>query len=227
MNLSFSNNNIDNPEISDNRNYDYSLYSQGIRDEYSIIVKFVNPNSSVIDLGCGDGELLSLLVKEKNVAAAGVELSSTGVKKCLDKNLDVIQGRIDQPLPFKEKEFDYSICNVTLQMVNYPEILLSEMKRISNYLIVSFPNFAFFKNRFELFFNGTMPKTMLYGYSWYNTGHIHQLSIADFYFLLNKIGGLKVISSEFIPNPGGIKTFLMKSFPNLFQQIPIFLIKAE
>lgn len=218
---------IDSPEYSDNRRYDYTHLTQGIRAEYPYIVDMVHPNSTVVDLGCGNGELLSMLIKEKNVKAKGVEISPSGVLVCKKKNLDVIEGSIDAALPFSDNEFDFSICNVTIQMLLYPEMLLKEMKRISNYQIVSFPNFGFFKNRISFLFTGNMPEHMLFGYKWYNTGHIHQLSFNDFLMLIDEIKGLKIIRHEFIHNSKGWRYFLMKNYPNLFQGTPILLLEAE
>jgi len=219
------NQSIDIPEKDDNRNYDYSQNQSQNRAEYDYITRLVSYGSSVIDLGCGNGSLLKKLVEEKKVNAQGVEISSSGVDACKNKGLKVLQGRIDEKLPFKDLDFDFSICNVTLQMVMYPEVLLKEMKRISKYQIISFPNFAFYKNRLDLLFNGRMPKSMLFDYKWYTTGHIHQLSIKDFYSVIKHIGGLEIVEKKSIKSGSSIKDFLIRSFPNLFEQIPVFLLR--
>lgn len=213
---------IDNPSLNDNRNYNYNGFSDFQRKDYYHIAELVENNSKVIDLGCGNGSLMEILKQRKNCIVKGVDISESGIKICTSKGLDAIVKRIDEKLPFDDNEFDYSICHVTIQMVMYPEILLSEMKRISEYQIVSFPNFAFYKNRLELLFRGRMPKKMLFGYSWYNTGHIHQLSIKDFEDLINKVGGLKIIQRTFVDTGSFAKNFIMKVFPNLFQQITIY-----
>lgn len=218
---------IDNPGINDNRNYNYTEFSDFEREDYKYIVELVDSNTSVIDLGCGNGALIQKLIKEKKVIAKGVELSKSGVEVCIKKGLDVIQGRIDEPLPFSDNEFVYAICNVTIQMVNYPEILLNEMKRISKKQIISFPNFGFYKNRFDLLFNGRMPKPMLFKYKWYNTGHIHQLSIKDFYVLLNDVGSLQIEKLLCAKTNNGFKDFSIRTFPNLFMAIPIFLLSKK
>lgn len=212
---------IDNPVLNDNRDYNYSEYENFQRDDYKFIVELIESNSRVIDLGCGNGALIQILKEDKNCIVKGVEISGSGVEICKKKGLEVFHGRIDDVLPFKENEFDYSICHITIQMVMYPEILLSEMKRISKYQIISFPNFAFYKNRFELLLKGRMPKKMLFGYRWYNTGHIHQLSLKDFEELVESLGGLKIISNTFVKTNSSFKNFLMKLFPNLFQQIAV------
>ena len=118
---------------------------------------------------------------------------------------------IDEPLSYADNEFDLSICHITIQMVMYPEVLLKEMKRISKFQIISFPNFAFYKNRMDLLFNGRMPKPMLFGYKWFSTGHIHQFSLKDFEYLVGNIGGLKITSKNFISSKNVLKIFCSKS----------------
>lgn len=216
---------IDSPLYNDNRNYDYSNTPSEEREEYKLICEMVEPNSKVIDLGCGNGSLLEKLIKEKSVVGKGVELVSSGVDACKKKGLKVIQGRIDEKLPFDDNSFDYSICNVTIQMVMYTEVLLSEMKRISKYQIISFPNFAYYKNRLDLLFKGRMPKPMLFGYKWYNTGHIHQLSIKDFYELVNDVKGLRILKVNALVSRNPLKNFLLKFFPNVFQILHVFLLE--
>jgi methionine biosynthesis protein MetW len=221
------NHSIDIPGIDDNRQYDYSENQSHIRGEYEYISSLIPSGSSVIDLGCGNGSLLKKLIDEKNVKGQGIEVSPTGVEACLKKGLKVLQGKIDEKLTFNDDSFDYAVCNVTIQMVMYPEILLKEMKRISKYQIISFPNFAFYKNRIDLLFNGRMPKPMLFHYEWYNTGHIHQFSIKDFYQLIKDTGELTVEKLLLTKTNSSIKNYLSKLIPNLFMAIPIFLLSKN
>lgn len=181
----------------------------------------------MIDLGCGSGDLMLSLQTEKKCEVFGMEISDAGFRLCQSKGLNVLMGRIDEPLPFENSFFDFAICNVTVQMVLYPEILLEEMKRISRCQIISFPNFAFYKNRFQLLFGGVMPAKMLFGYSWFNTGHIHQLSIKDFRKFVNQTAGWKIEKEICIEEKSPLKNIFMKLFPNLFQQIPIFLLRSR
>jgi methionine biosynthesis protein MetW len=217
--------NINSPLHNDNRNYDYSAAFTEERDEYKLICDLVEPNSTIIDLGCGNGSLLEKLIKEKNVKGEGVELSSSGIEACKKKGLKIIQGRIDEKLPFDDNSFDYSICNVTIQMVMYPEVLLSEMKRISKYQIVSFPNFGHYKNRLDLLLKGRMPKPMLFGYKWYNTGHIHQMSIKDFHELVGDVGGMRVLRINESLSSNLVKGIIIKKYPNIFQILQVFLLE--
>ncbi len=212
-------------QYQNNRSYDYSSLESEYRTEYDIIISMIDKNSSVIDLGCGNGSLLQMLVEQKNISACGIELSESGVKACIKKGLKVDAGRIDAPLNFPDNSFDYAICNATIQMVMYPEVLLSEMKRIAKYQIISFPNFAYFKNRFELLFGGRMPEHMLFGFKWYDTGHIHQLSIKDFNQLTTIIDGLSIVERRYLLSKNPLKNFFISKFPNMFDQLPVFLLR--
>lgn len=218
---------VNSPQNNDNRIYDYSLFPDEGRPEYKRIIRLITAGSSVIDLGCGNGTLLEKLIDQKSITGTGMELSGSGVNICKQKGLNVLQGKIDDTLPFRNDEFDYAICNVTIQMVNFPEKLLSEMKRISRYQIVSFPNFGFYKNRIEMFFGGRMPRKMLFGYQWYSTGHIHQLSIKDFKELAVECGGLRIIRMDTEETNLPIKNKLIKTCPNLFSVLPVFLLQKE
>jgi len=211
--------------MNDNRNYKYSENSLSKRDEFEAIIKLVKKGSSVVDLGSGDGTLLKILEGRKKVRGLGVEISPSGVRAAKKKGIKSIVGKIDTKLPFKNKEFDYAVCNVTLQMVMYPEVLLGEMKRISKKQIITFPNFAFILNRLDLFINGVMPRVMIPTYKWYSTGHIHQLSIRDFEVFCKK-NGIRVLKTAHI-GPGRFLSlpskFLINIFPNMFATLGIFL----
>lgn len=217
---------IDDPTSNDNRRYNYTDHETQERDEYPIIESFIQLNSKVIDLGCGNGSLLMLLKDKKNIQEYGIEMVQSGVDICRKKGLNVRQGLIDSPLDeVEDKQFDYAICNVTIQMVMYPEVLLSEMKRIAHYQIISFPNFAHWRNRLDMLLKGRMPKPMLFGYKWYNTGHIHQLSIRDFLDLVEKY---KLdVCEEIHVGSGGFTRHIRNYKPNLFSTISIYLLKDK
>jgi methionine biosynthesis protein MetW len=218
---------LDIPSVNDNRNYNYTGFGDEDRKEYSTIISRVSPNSTVLDLGCGNGMLLHRLRTEKNAVGTGLEISESGVEICRQRGLNVRYGRIDEILPFKDNEFDYAICNVTIQMVMYPEVMLKEMKRVSRYQIISFPNFAFWKNRLDLLFRGRMPRRMLFGYSWYSTGHIHQLSIADFETLVDNVGGLTIVERWADRSSIFFRNYLNILFPNLFQLLALYVLKKN
>lgn len=218
---------FDDPRTNDNRKYDYSLHPDSDRYEYPIIISLIQPNSRVIDLGCGNGALLGRLKKEKSVEETGLEVSESGVRICKERGLNVMYGKIDEQLPFADDSFDYAVCNVTIQMVMYPEIVLREMKRIARYQIISFPNFAFWRNRFDLMFHGRMPRKMLFEYQWYSTGHIHQLSFKDFEQLVRDVSGLKIIDRKLERSANPFKNILMERYPNLFQMLGIYLLEKQ
>lgn len=216
----------------DNRNYFYRKDSFTERVEFPIIKKIVGKNRKVIDLGCGDGSLIQILESNCN-KCKGVELSRSGVNVCRKKGLDVNQGQIDTKLPFGDKEFDIAVCNVTIHMVMYPEVLIKEMQRISKKQIITFPNFAFVVNRLQFLFLGTFPKWSLFGYNWYSTGHIHQLSIKDFRQFCSKNNIQIVGEYHLFPKPIRkillniyIISLLLKRLSNLLATMAIFEVKS-
>lgn len=216
---------INSPKNNDNREYDYTLFPDEERPEYLRIIRIVEAHSKVIDLGCGSGVLMEKLKSQKQCTCFGIELAESGVLICQQKGLEVTQGNIDAPLPFEDNTFDYAICNVTIQMVRFPEILLNEMKRIARYQIISFPNFGFYKNRMEMLFSGRMPRKMLFGYSWFSTGHIHQFSIRDFKEFIKITAGLKIIRTDYAETANAIKNKMIDIYPNLFSVVPVFLLQ--
>jgi methionine biosynthesis protein MetW len=210
--------------MKDNRKYNYSENSLSQRNEYPLIISLIKNGSKVIDLASGDGSLLKLLKEKKGIEGFGVEISPSGVKAARKNGVKSVVGRVDIKLPYKDKEFDYAVCNVTLQMVMYPEVLLKEMCRISKRQIVSIPNFAYAMNRFEMLFKGKMPEFMLGGYKWFSTGMIHQLSLDDFADFCKK-NKIKIVKTKFIfPDRLFIlPRFILKFFPNLFAGEAVFL----
>ncbi len=212
---------IDDPAASDNRSYEYEGTALQMRDEYDLILSLIPAGASVLDLGCGDGTLLGLMKEKKQVRGTGIDISPSGVAAAASRGLDAKVGRIDGGLDLPDDSFDVAVCNVTIQMVEYPERLLSEMKRVARQLIVSFPNFAFYRNRLELLVRGRMPRATLFGYSWYATGHIHQLSYSDFLDLVGDVGGLKVIGRASPPPRGLLRRILSPLAPDLFHLITV------
>lgn len=202
---------------NDNRKYVYTGNFTESRPEYDVVVSFVPPKSQVIDLGCGEGSLMQKLIDEKQCQCTGIEIAASGVECCKQKGLQVVQGEIDSTLHFRDNEFDVAICNVTLQMVMYPEKTVQEMKRVSSKkIILSFPNFAYWLNRLEMIFKGRMPQKLLFGYRWYTTGHIHQFSLKDISNLLSETGGMKINTIKCAPSGNPIVDFLAGWMPNLF-----------
>ncbi len=207
--------------MNDNRHYVWSAQASQ-RPEYATILDWVPAQSRVIDLGCGNGSLLQLLKEHKHITEFGIELAPSGVAACEQRGIRARIGRIDVPLDdVPDQSFDVAVCNVTLQMVVYPEVTLREMKRIARQQIISFPNFAFVLNRFDLLVNGRMPRWGLFGYTWYNTGHLHQFSLRDFRETVRALG-LTIYASRYLSKFGALANLA----PNLLAQTGIFLLKA-
>lgn len=217
----------DAPQSNDNRDYDYSGFPTTSRIEYPVISDWISEQSRVLDLGCGNGSLLAFLRDRRRTSGLGIELSPSGVIQARAKGLDVREGRIDVPLvELPDDSFDVAVCNVTLQMVMYPETLLREMRRLAPTQIVSFPNFAVIHNRLDCLLSGRMPRPMLHGYRWYDTGHIHQLSLRDFRGLASEVG-LVVVDACYRTGRGAPLRLLSRMAPNLFSSCPILkLVRA-
>ena len=213
---------MDNPNFDDNRNYVYKTDIPQIRAEYPYISDLIPQGVKVIDLGCGAGDLLHFISQKKKIVSSGLEISKTGVSVCRQRGIECVNASLDDPLPFENDSFDVAICNVTFQMVNYPERVIREMSRVGKKLIISIPNFAFISNRLELLFHGRMPRKMLFGYEWFNTGHIHQMSLKDMKELINRTRTLRI--NKVIPVRTGSKiiNLLGPLNPNLFHHISIF-----
>lgn len=151
-----------------------------LRPDLAIIAAHVPAGASVLDVGCGDGELLAALIA-KGCDARGMELDPHNVAECVGRGLSVIQGDADTDLAFyPDKSLDYAVLSQTLQTTKRPDLVLDELLRVGRKAIVSFPNFAHWRVRLSLLWGGRMPVTRLLPVAWYETPNIHHLTIADF-----------------------------------------------
>lgn len=192
-----------------------------IRPDHKLILGLVKTRASVLDLGCGTGELLYLLIKEKSVRGQGIEIDERAIYRCVSKGLNVLHGDIETGLAeYKDKSFDYVILNQSLQQIRRVDSVLNDALRVGKKVIVGFPNFAHYKSRLQIFFQGRTPITGALPYQWYETPNLHFLSISDFiaYCCSKKI---IIERSEYIGNNSRIRLL-----PNLFAQTGIFLIDA-
>jgi len=194
------------------------------RVDYELIESLIEPNSSVLDVGCGDGRLLVNLVRDKNIKGTGIELDQELVLDCICQRLPVIQQDIEDGLGFySDNSFDYVILSQTVQTLKNPEKVLTELLRVGKKVIVSFPNFAHWRCRAQLFFAGIAPVTKQLPFDWHNTPNIHCLSLKDFNKFCEKLG-IKV--ERKIPL---VKTRLspVRFAPNLFAEQVIYVTSRE
>jgi homoserine O-acetyltransferase/O-succinyltransferase len=159
------------------------------RADYALISTLIREHSRVLDLGCGDGELLALLAAARGTSGLGVEIDLENLIGALGRGLDVFQGDIDEGLDMiPDQAYDYVVLSQTLQVVRRPREVLREMLRVAREGIVSFPNFAHWSNRAHLWLNGRMPKTSSLPFEWYDTPNIHLATLHDFMDLCRKEG---------------------------------------
>ncbi len=152
-----------------------------MRRDHQIILEMVRPGSKVLDLGCGDGELLFLLKEKKSCRGVGIEINEQAIYGCMEKGVSVAQGDIDSGLQdYSDQRFDYVILNDSLQEILNPEKVIQEALRVGRRVIVGIPNFCNFSARLQIVFKGQVPVTKWLPYKWYNTPNLRFLSLKDF-----------------------------------------------
>ncbi len=171
-----------------------SASAAGPRVDLDLVASFIEPGSRVLDVGCGDGELLERLQTQRQVDGRGMEISQPNVNACVARGLSVIQGDADRDLAdyvdaeARDKVFDYVILSQTLQATRNPKAVLDLLLAIGRHAVVSFPNFGHWRVRFSLLLRGRMPVTRDLSHAWYDTPNIHFCTIRDFVALCDEVG---------------------------------------
>lgn len=152
-----------------------------LRPDLHLIAELIAPGARVLDIGCGDGDLLAWLAAHRQVDGRGIEISQAGVNRCIARGLPVVQGDGDVDLQYyPEKAYDYAILSQTLQTLRDPAQVLKHLVRIARFAVVSVPNFGHWQNRLYLLAKGRMPVTRSLTYQWYDTPNIHFCTLKDF-----------------------------------------------
>ena len=196
------------------------------RTDLELITSLVDKEARILDVGCGNGELLKSLKNKKNVKGQGLELKQERVNKCVAKGLSAIQGNADSDLSlYPDQSFDCVILSQTIQATNNPKNILIELIRIGRKAIISIPNFGYWKVRLGFAAYGKMPITEKLSNNWYDTPNIHLCSILDFVDLCRELN-IK-IEKTIVLNSNNIKSFngAPNSWSNFFGEEAIFLIK--
>src|SRR4030043_1488152 len=181
------------------------MTSNALPLEYKAILEWIHQGASVLDIGCGDGELLALLVREKKVRAQGIEIDEQAIYQCVAKGLSVFHEDIDHGLSdYSNQSFDYVVLNQSFQQVKNPDMVLKEALRVGRQVIVGFPNFAHYQARLRIFLKGKTPITPSLPYEWHDTPNLHFLSISDFIGYCHQ-RNIKIERAAFAGKKGGIR----------------------
>ena len=192
------------------------------RRDYAMIAELVEPGSCVLDLGCGEGELLAWLREYKHVDARGVEIDGNKVRKAIARGVSVYQGDIDKGLAdYPDAAFDFVILSQTLQEMLKPLRVLKEMLRVGRNAIVAFPNFGHWTMRISHLISGRAPRTKLFPHDWYDSPNLHFLTVEDFVLLARKQDWL-IERQIFLHGDHEVRLF-----PNLLAEVAVFSIRAR
>ena len=194
-----------------------------MRLDLRLAERWIKPQSRVLDLGCGDGELLAHLRDSFDVKGYGLEIDEEKINDCVARGVNVIQQNLNKGLSnFGDNSFDSVIMTQALQAIEKPDQLLNDMLRVGKQAIITFPNFAHWKTRSYLFFKGQMPVSEALPYSWYDTPNIHLCTFRDFEALCQKLD-IKILNRLAVDDDQQ-GSFLMKYLPNLMGEVAIYRV---
>lgn len=194
-----------------------------MRLDLRLAERWIKPHSRVLDLGCGDGELLAHLRDNFAVSGYGLEIDEEKINDCVARGVNVIQQNLNDGLGnFGDNSFDSVIMTQALQAVEKPDQLLRDMLRVGKQAIITFPNFAHWKTRGYLFFKGKMPMSEALPYSWYDTPNIHLCTFRDFEVLCEQLG-IRILNRLAVDDDQQ-GNLLMRRFPNLMGEVAIYRV---
>ena len=200
-----------------------------MRADLEIISDWIQPGSRILDLGCGDGTLLTHLRDSRQATGYGLEIDEDNVTQCVASGLSVVQSDLDEGLgkffSSTETSFDYAIMTQTLQAIREPQNLIDEMLSVAREGIVTFPNMAYWRNRIQLGIQGRMPVTRSLPNAWYNTPNIHLCTVQDFERLCDDLD-IHILERTFV-DAQHRSSALKRVFPNLFAEVAIYRLQRK
>lgn len=197
-----------------------------LRPELKVISEWITPNARVLDLGCGDGALLSFLQENLGICGYGLEIAPDNITRCIKAGINVIQTDLNAGLSeFDADSFDFVVMTQTLQAVRHPVRLLEEMLRVGRQGIVTFPNFGHWQSRLQILFDGVMPVTPSLPNQWYDSPNIHLCTIKDFEQVCAQ-KDIRILQRAAMDRSHN-ETFTMNLFPNLLGEIALYRFERK